>query len=138
MFRRLISLILIILMAAGAGNAKAFGNSPLEREAQRDAKIKEAIRALGIGELARVKLKLKDGKRLEGYISGLDEESFVVTSPGTGATTTVAYPQVGQVRGHNLSTGAKIAIGVGILAAIAIAVVVIVAANWDPQFFPDR
>jgi len=110
----------------------------LERETQRSAKVKEAIRALGTGEQARVRLKLKDGKRLEGYISGSGEESFVVTSPGTGATTTVAYPQVGQVKGHNLSTGAKIAIGVGILAAIVIVVVAIAVANWDPQFFPNR
>ena len=31
---------------------------------------------------------------------------------------TIAYPQVKSVKGNNLSTGAKIAIGVGIVAAI--------------------
>jgi len=137
MIRKLISLILIILLAAFAVNAKVIGNSPLEREAQRDAKVKEAIRALGTGELARVRLKLKDGKKLEGYISESGEESFVVTTPRTGVTTTVAYPQVGQVKGHNLSTGAKIAIGVGILAVVAIAVVVIAVGNWEGPF-PNR
>ncbi|MGH8495262.1 MAG: hypothetical protein ACREVN_03945 [Gammaproteobacteria bacterium] len=137
MFRKLISLILIILLATFTCTAKTFGASPLEREAQRDAKVKKAIRSLGVGELARVRLKLKDGKRLEGYISESGEESFVVTSPGTGVTTTVAYPQVGQVKGHNLSTGAKIAIGVGILAVVAIAVVVIAVGNWEGPF-PNR
>jgi len=137
MFRKFIAIILVILLAAFTGNAKAIGNSSLEREAQREAKVKEAIRSLGVGELARVKLKLKDGKKLKGYISESGEESFVVTSPETGATTTVAYPQVGQVKGHNLSTGAKIAIGVGILAAVVIVVAVVIAANW-PVGFPNR
>lgn len=137
MFRKIISLILIILLAASAVNAKAIGDSPLEREAQRNAKVKETIRALGTGELARVRLKLKDGKKLEGYISESGEESFVVTTPRTGVTTTVAYPQVGQVRGHNLSTGAKIAIGVGILVVVAIAVVVIAVGNREGPF-PTR
>ncbi|MGI9067261.1 MAG: hypothetical protein ACR2HX_12780 [Pyrinomonadaceae bacterium] len=36
----------------------------------------------------------------------------------TGEVVTVAYPQVKQVQGNNLSTGAKIAIGVAIIAAI--------------------
>jgi hypothetical protein len=34
--------------------------------------------------------------------------------------TQVAYPQVKSVKGNNLSTGAKIAIGVGIAAAVIV------------------
>lgn len=36
----------------------------------------------------------------------------------TGAATTVPYPQVKQVKGNNLSTGTKIAIGLGIVAGV--------------------
>jgi len=46
------------------------------------------------------------------------EEGFTVIDSKTGMATTVAYPQVKSVKGNNLSTGAKIAIGVGIGAAL--------------------
>ena len=51
----------------------------------------------------------------------MDEERFTVTDK-TGAATSVAYPQVKSVQGNNLSTGAKIAIGVGIAAALIFAI----------------
>jgi hypothetical protein len=55
---------------------------------------------------------------LEGYISAADGEGFIVTNLKTGTATQVAYPQVKSVKGNNLSTGAKIAIGAGIAAAV--------------------
>jgi hypothetical protein len=68
---------------------------------------------------------LQDKTRLAGYISEAKSDSFVVTNAKTGAMTTVAYSEVTQVKGHNLSTGAKIAIGIGIGAAIYIVVGII-------------
>jgi hypothetical protein len=43
-----------------------------------------------------------------------------------GVATTVAYPQVKQVRGNNLSTGGRIAIGVGLSIALLLAVALLV------------
>ena len=67
-------------------------------------------------------------------VSEAGEESFTVINPKNEGTSTVTYPQVGKIKGHNLSTGAKIAIGVGI--AIAIAVAVLFATNEDEIQFP--
>ena len=70
-------------------------------------------------------LKLKDGKKLKGYIVQANESNFVVMEEKTATPTEVPYPQAKQVKGNNLSTGAKIAIGVGILlGVIAIAAIV--------------
>jgi len=113
----------------------AFASTPAEKQAQRVSKIKAAIQKLGTGEKARLKLELKDKTRLEGYVSEAVEDYFVITRPETGTTTTVTYPQVGKVKGHNLSTGAKIAIGVGVV--IAIAVIVLFATNEDEIEFPQ-
>jgi hypothetical protein len=41
--------------------------------------------------------------------------SFVIVDEKTNATSTVAYPQVKQVKGNNLSTAAEIALGVGVI-----------------------
>src|SRR5262249_53500231 len=133
MFRKSVT---VVLIAALVNICAVFASAKTtaEKEAQRVAKIKPALQKLGVGEKARVNVKLKDDTKLEGDVSEAGEESFAVTNPETGATTTLTYPQVGQVKGHNLSTGAKIGIGVGV--AIAIAVIVVFATNQDEIKFP--
>ena len=117
--------------------------SKAEKEAQSTQKVKAVILKLGIGEAALISVKLRDKTKLEGYISESSEDHFVVTNAKTGVTTSVAYPQVKQVKGNNLSTKAKIAIGVLIGVAVLDVVAFIVArsSNDPPEFpnpFPNR
>ena len=118
MFRKLVTLLLVALMLNLAGVRLAYANSKEEKEARFAEKIKANVFKLGTGESTRVKVKLRDKTKLEGYISDAGAETFTVTNRLTGVATTVAYQQVKSVQGNNLSTGAKIAIGVGIAATI--------------------
>jgi hypothetical protein len=118
MFKKLFSLMLVLLMINLAGVRLAHADSKEEKQARFAEKVKINVLKLGTGETARVKVKLRDKTKLEGYISAVDGEGFTVTNPKTGMATTVAYPQVKSVQGNNLSKGAKIAIGVGIAATI--------------------
>lgn len=129
MTKKLISLALALLLAH-VGAAAAGAKTKAAKESERAEKVKRAVLSLGTGEQARVKVGLRDGTKLEGYVAGADDSSFTVVSMKTGAATVVPYPQVGQVKGHNLSTGAKIAIG----AAIAVAVLAILWAVADKDF----
>ena len=95
----------------------AYAASKEEREARFAEKVKTSVLKFGTGEAARVKIKLRDKTKLAGYISEADAEGFTVIDSKTGTATTVSYPQVKSVQGNNLSTGANIAIGVGIAAA---------------------
>lgn len=53
------------------------------------------------------------------FISEAGADSFVIADSTTGAATAVAYTDVAQVKGHNLSKGAKIAIiGLAIAAGV--------------------
>jgi len=85
------------------------------KEARFAAKVKTAIARLGTGPAARVEVKLRDKTKLKGYVSEVSDGHFVVVDDKTGAATQVPYPQVKKVKGNNLSTGAKIAIGVGVV-----------------------
>jgi hypothetical protein len=58
----------------------------------------------------------KQDKELKGYVSNIDEDSFVVTNLKTKETTTVAYRDVAYVRGKGLPTAAKAGIAVGVAA----------------------
>jgi hypothetical protein len=118
MYKKLFSLVLIALLINLAGVRLAYADSKEEKQARFTEKVKANVLKLGTGEAARVKVKLQDKTKLEGYISAANGEGFIVTNPKTGVATQVAYPQVKSVKGNNLSTGAKIAIGVGIAAAV--------------------
>lgn len=117
MFRKVISFALVCLLTHATG-AIALAGSKVDKEARRIEKVKAGIAKLGVGEDARIAVKLKDKTKLSGYLSQVNGDSFVVNDLKTGAPTTVAYTRVTKVQGHNLSTGAKIAISVGIVVLI--------------------
>ena len=118
MFRKLVTLLLIAFLMNLAGVRVAYADSKEEKQARFAEKVKANVLKLGTGESTRVKVKLRDQAKLEGYISDAGAETFTVTNRKTGVATTVPYVQVKSVQGNNLSTGAKSAIGVGIAAAL--------------------
>ncbi|HWS52794.1 MAG TPA: hypothetical protein VN228_01595 [Pyrinomonadaceae bacterium] len=122
MLKRLLTLALAVLLAHLA-HAPAAAATKAEKEARLAEKVRAGIARLGTGREAVVELKLRDKTRLKGYVAEAGPDSFTVVDAG-GRATRVSYPQVRQARGHNLSEGAKIAIGVGIIAAIIIIAVV--------------
>jgi hypothetical protein len=127
MLKRICSAVLSALLLQAAF-VPAFAATNAEREARRAEKVRAQLAKLGTGPDARVKLELRDKTKLEGYVSEAGADSFVVTDK-TGAATAVPYPQVGKAQGNNLSTGAKIAIGVGIGAGITLLIVLLIAAS---------
>jgi hypothetical protein len=132
MFRRCLSHLLVIsLSLTTIGVVSASAKSKAEKEAERTAKVKAGIAKLGIGKDARVALKLRDKTKLSGYISQADEDSFAVTDVKTGAARTVAYSDVTQAQGKNLSTGAAIAIGIAIGVGATLLVLLIIISTLD-------
>lgn len=65
-------------------------------------------------------MKLKDKTELKGYLSEVSDENFTIVNESDNSTSKIAYPQVKQVKGNNLSAEAKIAIGVGIFATLLV------------------
>ena len=112
MLKRICSIALAGLLLQAAA-APAFAKTNPEKESRRVEKVRAQLAKLGTGKDARVRVELRDKTRLEGYVSEAGADTFVVTNKA-GVATTVAYPQVVKAKGHNLSTGAKIAIGIGI------------------------
>jgi hypothetical protein len=117
MFRKTVAWALVLFVLTYAGQT-ANGGTNGDKQARFAEKVKAGISQLGTGENARIELKLSDKTKLKGYVSEVADDHFVVIDKKTGAATNVAYTQVQTVKGNNLSTGGKIAIGLGILAAI--------------------
>ena len=118
MFTRIGSLALAILLFSVVTTRPVYAESRTEKEARFVEKVKKGVNKLGTGTATRIEVKLRDKTTLKGYLGEIGEDGFSVVDAKTGAATKVLFPQVQTVKGNNLSTGAKIAIGLGILAAI--------------------
>ena len=123
MLRRICSVMLSALLLQAAA-IPAFAATSAEKEAKRAEKVRTQLVKLGTGKDARVRVELRDKTKLEGYVSAADADTFTVTD-NAGKSTTVPYPQVKKAQGNNLSTGAKIAIGVGIGAGVTLLIFLI-------------
>jgi len=121
MFKKLMTMALVILLVqVTCASTTAVASTRAEKEAHLADKVKAGIAKLGTGKQAIVKVKLRDGTKLAGYISEANENSFVIVDCKTGISTTVAYPNVTQVKGNNLSSGVWLAIGIGALIGIGL------------------
>lgn len=131
MFKHSVSLLLIGLFlnfVSYTSSARAAVNSLNDKETKFALKIKSGINKLGAGKEVRVKLKMKDGTRLKGYISEINEDSFIVVD-SSGKADSVSYSGVKRVTGKNNLNGTKIALGV--LIAVAIFAIFVLPAFTD-------
>jgi hypothetical protein len=125
MFKKLMTIALVILLVqVTCASTAVMASTRAEKDAQLADKIKADIAKLGTGRQALVKVKLRDGTKLAGYISQANENCFVIVDAKTDTATTVAYPNVTQVKGNNLSSGVLFAIGIGALIGIGLLVAV--------------
>ena len=129
MFKKVCSLVLSALLWQAAA-VPAFAATSAEKEAKRAEKVRTQLVKLGTGSDARIKLILRDKTKLAGFVSEAGASTFAVTDRA-GKTTTVEYSQVGKAQGNNLSTGAKIAIGVGIGAGVTLIIFLIWLSSVD-------
>lgn len=119
------------IMLSGILLSTAFGFQSVRAQTGKDAQLAEKARAgvqkLGLGRDARVEVKLRDNTKLKGSISAAGEDSFTITDSKTGASQTVAYADVAQVKrpGGGLSTRTWVIIGAAAVAAVIVGVTVI-------------
>jgi hypothetical protein len=131
MFKKSLSLALAgVMIFTLAVAPQASAETKAEKEAAFAAKVKSEIAKLGVGKQARVAVKLRDKTKLSGYVSQAGEDSFVITDAKTGANTEVPYPSVMQAKGKNLSTGAIIAISVGVAVGVTLLVLYLLAVAY--------
>lgn len=128
MLKNCTSLMLSCLLLGALSLRAASAEPAAGKDSPTPGQIKQKLTRLGTGEKARVTVKLKSGTKLKGYVDQLGEDSFTLKAEKPETTTTVAFADVEQLKGHNLSTGAKIAIGAGIGVAVFVVVGLAIAA----------
>ena len=131
MNKKLVSFLIISVLLYSLAGIPAQAGTETYGQTSREQKVKAGIYKLGVGRDARVTVKLQDHRKLAGYVSNAGENHFVLTDLKTGESTPVAYSAVTQVKGNNLSTGAKIAIGIGIGVGATLLVLYLIFRSFD-------
>lgn len=111
MLKKTLALSMSILLFTFLTVRTTFAETKEEKFAN---KVKANLARLKTGPDARIEVKLKDKRKIKGYVSATDEEQFTVVTDA-GENVNVSYSQVKQAKGNNLSQKVKFAIFAGVL-----------------------
>jgi len=92
------------------------------RELQATEKARASVLKLGVGRTSRVEVKLRDQSKVKGYVSEAGQDRFTVTDLNSGASQTIAYSEVSDVKkpGSGLSSSTWIIIGAAAAGALVV------------------
>jgi ribosome maturation factor RimP len=121
-----ISLLLVVAMPIYSQFMLA--QTPGEKSPEQ---VKVEVLKRGTGKKAKVRVKVRQGSEVRGYVSKVDQDSFDVTEK-TGKTVTIAYGDVVKVQKPGMSKGAKIGIAAGAIAFVIAAGVASAIASLGP------
>lgn len=124
-----ITVFLVAAILGLASHASLLAQSKPTKQEQKATQIKEKIQKLGTGSKAVVKATLYSGTTYQGYVSSAAQDDFVIVDKA-GASTTIKYSDVNKIGGKNLSTGAKIWIGIGIGAGATLLILWAIFENY--------
>jgi hypothetical protein len=90
------------------------------------AKARAKVESMSLGNKTKIEVKLQDKTKLKGYLSAKEPDSFTVTDSKTGASSTVRYAEVAEVKkaGGGFSTKSWLILGAAAAGAIATWVIV--------------
>ena len=132
MLKRCLSLVLPVLLM----NALCIGQSHDARAGTGLAaaeKVKAKVARRGVGEKARVTVRLQNGTTVKGYVERAGENDFVVKDKKTGASNTIAYADVADVQGDG-GTSKWVWVGLGVGAAVVVGAVLVGKNCCGPRF----
>jgi hypothetical protein len=116
MFKKYVALLLMTLVFNLSSPVFVSAQkAPDEKAQKRAAKIKAEIAKIGTGPTARVNIKLTNGSKISGYVSKINDSSFVIVSDQSGAATEVEYTDATTFSRYRkrLSPVAQAAIAIG-------------------------
>lgn len=131
MFRKILSVLIIVLLMQSLSAATVFAAQTRDDEqAVENVRIKVAKQ--GLGDKARVTVRMKDGTKVKGFIAQAGADDFTVRDRKTGEPTLIRYRDVAKLesnRGH--STLRNVLIGVGVGVGAFLAVIAIIFAHYE-------
>ncbi|HVG31347.1 MAG TPA: hypothetical protein VM864_16675 [Pyrinomonadaceae bacterium] len=129
--RKILTLTLTLLLVQAQTGALAAGQTT--KDGQTPEEVRVLVDRAGIGEKARVTVKLRDGTKHKGYVVERRESDFVLRDRKTDAPSTIAYKDVSKIelnRGHSTARNTAIGVGIGV-SAVVLTLAILVAVAFD-------
>jgi hypothetical protein len=128
---------LILIIVGLLCNFMIVAGSPVRssarvKPADKAADSKKTIAKIGTGTKSKVTITLLDGKKIKGYVSKIDDASFVVTHEDTGANTEITYDKVKQISRRGVGLGSAILLGALAAAGATVLVLFLVMGSSEP------
>lgn len=104
MFRTFLSLMLTVLLMQGLIVTPVYA-AQTDLEAQALEKVRLKVAKIGLGDKARATVRMKDGRKIKGFISQAGANDFTVRDRKTGEQSLILYSDVSKVednRGNNI------------------------------------
>jgi len=114
MWNRAILLVLCIAFVESVLCADAYAVLP-----PKQTHLTKVVQKLGTGTDALIAMRLIDKSVVSGYIAQISPETLTVIDNVNGEKHTIAYEQVSQMEGVNVSTGVRVHHGGGFRAGVA-------------------
>lgn len=124
MFRRIGAIFVLAVFLAGTVGHPVCAQTI--KELQATEKARANILKLGVGQTARVQIKLRDKTQVRGFVSQAGQDEFTVTDPKSGMTQKLSYTDVVEVRKPGMSPSTRTWLILGGAAAAAVVVGIIV------------
>lgn len=100
------------------------------------AKIKAYLAKRGNNPKSKFTIKLRDGRKIKGYIAELNTEDFVIADSQTNNRQKILYADAAKINKSGLSPGAKIGIAALVVGVVAVIVVAAGIKDLDDNIFP--
>ena len=125
---------ILFLLAGACGRAKAQGQG--DEGARRALEVKGKVQKIGTGVRRRVRVELRGGRKLEGYIGQIGEEHFYVvrTDKERGTASVVAFDAVESLEKRNDTTWRDVVYRTGVGAGALLGLLRDLGAMITPAF----
>lgn len=110
--------LVLILLQISIGSA--FSSTRADKDSQRREQAKAQVAKHGVGEKARIRVKMMDGQTLKGFIEEAGADNFVLRESKTQAPRTIAYSDVSKIKDKGASTCQKIIFVWALLAVVSL------------------
>jgi hypothetical protein len=130
MFRKISSLLIIVLLMQSLSGATALVAQT--RNDEQVEKVRLKVAKQGYGDKARVTVRMKDGTKVKGFISQAGADDFTVRDRKTGEPTLIRYLDVAKLesnRGHSTLRNVLIGVGAGVGAFLALIAIIFAYAD---------
>jgi hypothetical protein len=132
--RKIIAVLIAMLLSCSWGAVFAKEPKSRQKEVLTVDEVKAKLSRIGLGDEARLTVRLKNGSKVKGYITIVGQNEFVVYSTKDAIPVRIAFSDVEKIEdnrpGFAKSLARSVAIGAGVGAGI-IAVLVLVACTID-------